>query len=231
MRERLNVTMRNVLPHILSERIRYSGTIGSQKELPEKKPNPEDELSPIGKETLKWVRSNPRSFDKKRRVVILDTDSPVQDIGDASDEHLKIQLQLLQDAYKWILQVYQAILMAGVIGVGIVLLNFTLDSFKAFTASKLDISSNTGWLFGLSFMIIFVATIVITNEDTGNPWLLDFMRERLTITHNMNERAIELFYITKTLEKNKQKRGKFCRYCGAPILETASNCPSCGKER
>jgi len=92
----------------------------------------------------------------------------------ATDNHLEIQLKIIPENIKWVHQVYQAILMSGVIGLELLLLNFALSNLKI----------ETWYLSFIGFIGILIPIISVTakNKETGSPLLNDFNKKNRCTT-------------------------------------------------
>jgi len=99
---------------------------------------------------------------------------------------------------KWVHQVYQAILMSGLMGLELLLLNFALSNLKI----------ETWYLSFIGFIGILIPIISVTakKQRNWNPIVKRLYNKKTGVLRNLTDRYIEIYYITKTLELIKQKK-------------------------
>jgi hypothetical protein len=128
---------------------------------------------------------------------------------------------------KWVHQVYQAILFTGVIGLELVLINFLFDLLM-----------NTGLPDNSRLLLLAVIVVSISfpiigvwkrDEVTGAPWLPILLLKKSGVKQNINNRLIETFYISKLVEL-RNKKVRFCEYCGEELPFGAIYCSRCGRQ-
>lgn len=141
----------------------------------------------------KWINnaiSHHVVFGKEGEEKSKDILDRIEIFDSATDLYLEIQLKIEQEIIKWVHQIYQAILMTGVVGVELILLNFTLSNLKAIT-----------WItWSVAAMLILPLLFLYTREDTGGSWLLGEIQNVTGITRNFNDHLIIIYYITQILE-------------------------------
>lgn len=125
---------------------------------------------------------------------------------DAPDEYLEAMLKTLPETIKWYFNVFQTILVAGILGVTTTLFILFLNGLSTWV-QKLSVDfSIVNWALPLTLFLIIVCRALKTNEVTQSSWLSNFIQTKSYIRYNLKEIHIEIYYIAEILRIRKAKR-------------------------
>lgn len=173
------------------------------KDSKEKK-KPAEAEDEIGKLVEIWINQNPAQFTVKGifgKTHLLYRKNVLQrykQYKDAPDEYLTTTLKTFPEAFKWYFDIFQAVFMAGIVGLVVTACVFAWSSFVK------SISNWIFWVLPALFVIIVFILAFTTNKKTESSWLSYIIQHWFKITHNLNELKIEMYYISTILEKRKQ---------------------------
>lgn len=139
---------------------------------------------------------------------------------DAPAKYLEEMLKTLPDTMKWYFNILQIVLMTGVLSFLVALsilaitkflewvqnLNVIVDSFTSTMTLNNYIEFASGlvqWLLPTSIAALILFLALRENKTAQSSWLSYIIQHKFKIVHNLEELKIEMFYISKEMERQK----------------------------
>jgi hypothetical protein len=182
------------------------------------------------KEVNKWIEDNYAVFKEggEQNGKILYRSTIVKrckKYDSASDEYLRTMLKLFPEIMKWYLNVFQGVFLVGLVGFETTLLVLFSNNFAPWfqklsnidwsiflsqskfeswlqKLSILDWYSTVIWFVPLALFIVILAALK-TNRKSESSYLSHFIQTTFWIVKNLKDTEIEMYYISKILEKRE----------------------------
>lgn len=124
----------------------------------------------------------------------------------APDKYLEAMLKTLPETIKWYFNIFQTILVAGILGVTTTLFILFFNGLSTWV-QKISVDfSIVNWALPLTLFLIIVWLTLKTNEVTKTSWLSNFIQTKSYILYNLKEIHIEIYYVAEILRIRKAKR-------------------------
>jgi len=117
------------------------------------------------------------------------------------DIYLENKFHFLNNRIKWFLQIYQAIIITGIVGSLIILGKMTIENFIIYIKSvNPKHLLNRQLILWIIPILIIVIIFCFRPKKEGKSWLINYIRRTALMVYNLREIEIEMFYISKILE-------------------------------
>jgi len=151
-----------------------------------------------------WIMENMVEFFQDGKPLYRDDFlDRCQRYENAPTEFLVKKLNVLPDAMKWYLQIFQGLLFAGLLTLSLALFYRTIDIFLNFSGAPME---KYTFVFIIVYFLVLIIGSKLKRGTSKSPWLSDFIQKWFLIKTNLKELEIEMYYIAKILEDREYKK-------------------------